>query len=371
MFRLALVVIHRRMVGGAPMGSTEKATFPAEGKVLVTGAAGLVGANLVRRLLSDGHEVRAMVLPGANNRGVDGLDVELVSADLRDPEAVAQAVEGCARVFHVGAKVSTVSPSAAGARVIWDTNVLGTRNVMQAALVRDVQRVVLTGSFSAIGFDPDDPARPAHEGMPFYPYTDWLPYARSKVLAEHETLKAVVDGLDAVIAVATGVLGPYDYLPSRQGRAFIDTAHGEMRAYIPGGSEFVSIADLIEGHMLAMGRGRRGQRYLFSTSYLSLDDLLDLFCEVSGARRPRLRLPPRLIAGAASLYSKPLARYFPNVSQRLTPGVVHILSMHRHGDCSKAEHELGYRSTDMRAAVRETFEFFLREGMIDRSRIRA
>lgn len=353
------------------MARSTEAEFSRTGKVLVTGAAGLVGANLVRRLLEDGYEVRAMVFPGANNRGVDGLDVEVIGADLRDPAAVDRAIEGCARIFHVGAKVSTTSPSAQEARDIWDTNVLGTRNVMRSALERGVERVVLTGSFSAIGFDPDDPARPSHEGMPFFPYTDWLPYARSKVLAEHETLKAVVDGLDAVIAVATGVVGPYDYLPSRQGRALIDTAHGKMRAYIPGGSEFVSTRDLTEGHMLAMARGRRGQRYLFSTSYLSLDDLLDLFCEVSGARRPRLRLPPNLIAGAASLYSKPLARYFPKVPQRLTPGVVHILSMHRHADCSKAADELGYRPTEIRDAVRETFEFFLREGMIDSAKIRS
>jgi len=353
------------------MASTTDAMFSTSGKVLVTGAAGLVGANLVRRLLDAGHTVRAMVLPGANNRGIDGLDVELVQADLRDRDAVARAVDGCARVFHVGAKVSTTSPSAQEARDIWDTNVLGTRNVMRSALEAGVERVVLTGSFSAIGFDPDDPSRPSHEGMPFFPYTDWLPYARSKVLAEHETLKAVIDGLDAVIAVATGVVGPHDYLPSRQGRALIDTVHGKMRAYIPGGSEFVSTADLIEGHMLAMGRGRRGHRYLFSTSYLSLDDLLDLFSEVSGARRPKLRLPPRLIAGAASLYSRPLARFFPGVPQRLTPGVVHILSMHRHADCSKAIDELGYQPTEIRDGIREMFEFFVREGMIDRARIRA
>ncbi|MCA9663579.1 MAG: NAD-dependent epimerase/dehydratase family protein [Myxococcales bacterium] len=353
------------------MSPRSDASFPTSGKVLVTGAAGLVGANIVRRLLDDGHDVRAMVLPGADNRGVEGLEVEVVEADLRDPDAVRRAVKGCARVFHVGAKVSTTSPSAEEERAIWDTNVLGTRNVMRSALAADVERVVLTGSFSAIGFDPDTPSRPAHEGMPFFPFTDWLPYARTKVLAEHETLKAVIDGLDAVIAVATGVIGPYDYLPSRQGRALIDTVHGKMRAYIPGGSEFVSTADLTEGHMLAMARGRKGQRYLFSTAYMSLDDLLDHFCAVSGAKRPRLRLPPKLVAGVSSLYSRPLARYFPKVPQRLTPGMVHIVSMHRRGDCTKAKEELGYQPTDIREAIRETYEFFLREGMIDRERIRA
>lgn len=343
---------------------------PANGKVLVTGAAGLVGANLVRRLIADGHDVRAMVLPGAQNRGVDGLPLEVVHADLRDREAVRRAVRGCARVFHVGAKVSTTSPTPRECREIWDTNVLGTRHVMQAALEHGVARVVLTGSFSAIGFDPDDPSRASDETMPFYPFTEWLPYARTKILAEHETLRAVIDGLDAVIAVATGVIGPHDYLPSRQGSVLVDVAHGELRGYIPGGSEFVGTGDLVEGHILAMERGRRGQRYLFSTAFLTLDDLLDHFCAVSGAPRPRLRLPPALVAGAARLTSRPLARFFPRVPQRLTAGTVHILSMHRHADVSKARRELGYEPTDIREIIRETYEFFLREGMIDRRRLR-
>ena len=351
------------------MGETASSTAK-KGKVLVTGAAGLVGANLVRRLLEDGHEVRAMVLPGANNRGVEGLDVERVEADLRDEAAVRRAVQGTWRVFHVGAKVSTTSPSPAEERAIWDTNVLGTRYVMRAALDAGVERVVLTGSFSAIGFDPDDPSRPAHEGMPFYPFTGWLPYARTKVLAEHETLKAVIEGLDAVIAVATGVIGPYDYLPSRQGGVLIDVAHGKLRAYIPGGSEFVSTRDLIEGHVLAMERGRKGQRYLFSTTYLSLDDLLDLYCAASGARRPRLKLPPGLVAGVTGLYSAALARHFPQVPQRLTPGTVHILGMHRRADTRKAQEELGFRPTPIADAVQETYEFFVREGMIDPRRAR-
>jgi nucleoside-diphosphate-sugar epimerase len=348
----------------------EPRTPSPRGKVLVTGAAGLVGANLVRRLLEDGHELRAMVQPGANNRGVDGLELERVEADLRDEAAVRRAVAGVARIFHVGAKVSTISPSPAEEREIWDTNVLGTRHVMRAALDYGVERVVLTGSFSAIGFDPDDPSRPADEEMPFYPFTDWLPYARTKVLAEHETLKAVALGLDAVIAVATGVIGPHDYLPSRQGRVLIDQAHGRLRAYIPGGSEFVSTRDLTEGHILAMERGRKGQRYLLSTTHLTLEALLDLFAEVSGAPRPRLRLPPRLVAGLSALYSRPLARYFPSVPQRLTPGTVHILSMNRRGDTTKAQQELGFRPTPILDAARETYDFFVRERMINPTRRR-
>jgi nucleoside-diphosphate-sugar epimerase len=352
------------------METSSSTGAPARGKVLVTGAAGLVGANLVRRLIADGHEVRAMVLAGANNRGVDGLPVEVVVGDLRDRAAVDRAVRGCARVFHVGAKVSTTAPTARECREIWDTNVVGTRHVMRSALEHGVARVVLTGSFSAIGFDPDDPSRPSDETMPFFPFTEWLPYARTKILAEHETLNAVVDGLDAVIAVATGVIGPHDYLPSRQGSVLIDVAHGDLRGYVAGGSEFVSTRDLVDGHILAMERGRRGQRYLFSSAFLTLDDLLDHFCAVSGAERPRLRLPAALVAGVARLTSRPLARLFPGTPQRLTAGTVHILSMHRHADVAKAKRELGYAPTPIDEAIRETFDFFLREGMIDRRRLR-
>ena len=334
------------------------------GKTLVTGGSGHFGANLVRRLLDEGHDVRALAQPDADNRGLEGLAVERFDGDVRDAARMREACRGCGQVFHAAAKVSTRAPTPSQEREIYAINVLGTRNVVLGRLEAGVDRLCLTGSFSGIGVDPEDPSRPVHEGMPFYPFMDWLPYARTKALAEHVVLEGVAEGLDAVIAVSTGIIGPNDFLPSRTGKVFIDFAHGDLRGYMPGGSEFVRAADLVEGHLLAMARGKRGRRYLLSTEFLTLDDLLDLFAEHVRRPKPRLRVPVPAMKVAAQLYASTVRRVIPDAPQRLTPGAIEILAMNRHADISRARDELGYEPTSIREAVAETYGFFCDTGMI-------
>jgi nucleoside-diphosphate-sugar epimerase len=336
------------------------------GKTLVTGGSGHFGANLVRRLIAEGHEVRALYQPGANNRALEKLELELFAGDVRDPAAMREACRGCGQVFHAAAKVSTRSPSPAQEREIYEINVLGTRNVVLGSLAAGVDRFCLTGSFSGIGIDPDNPSHPVHEGMPFYPFIDWLPYARSKTLAEHELLKGVADGLDAVIAVSTGIIGPHDFLPSRTGQVLVDFANGKLRGYMPGGSEFVRAADLVEGHLLAMARGKTGRRYLLSTEFLTLDELLDCFAELFGGRKPWLRMPVPLMKTVSRIYAGTVRRVVPEAPQRLTPGAIEILAMNRHADLSLAREELGYQPTSIREAAREAYEFFRDLGLIQR-----
>lgn len=334
------------------------------GKVFVTGGAGHVGNNLVRRLLADGHDVRCLVVPGTNNRGLEGLPIEIVEGDVRNFDSMRTATKGCNRVFHVAAKVSTLNPSAGEQRELFDVNVMGVRNVMRAAMENGVTRAVLTGSFSATGHDLDDPSIPSNEDLPFYPFEDSLPYAKSKVLAEHEMLKCIVDGLDGVIATSCACVGPHDYLPSRMGRTMIDYAHGKLHAYIDGGFDFVNARDLVQGHMLAMEKGRTGQKYIFSTHFHTLSDFVQMFADTLGMPPVRFKLPGPLMAGLTGIYSGTLSKLFPNAPQRLTPGAIRILRMRRHADTTKARTELGYRPTDLRSAVREAFEFLHREGMI-------
>jgi len=335
-----------------------------QGKTLVTGAAGHVGANLVRHLLAAGVDVRVLVHPQHNNRGVEGLAVERVEGDLRDADAVRKAVAGCVRVYHTGAKVSVNSPTPKQTREIWEVNVMGTQHVMQAALRAGVARVCLTSSFSTVGYHADDPSRACAEDLPFFPFIDWMPYSRTKVLAEVETFKAIADGLDAVIAISTGVCGPNDFLPSRTGNVLRSFARGKFRAYIPGGYEAVGVDDLARGHVLAMERGKTGQRYTISTRYVTMDEMLDLFAEVTGKPRKARALPPRLMSGVAKALSSAMTTFFPDAPQQLTPGAVLVLSMQRRADISKARRELGYEPGAIEPVVRDWYEFFVREQMI-------
>ncbi len=338
-----------------------------DGLFLVTGASGHLGANLVRRLLDDGREVRVLLRHGSNNEAMDGLSVDRVYGDLRDRAALDKAMAGVAGIYHAAANVSTVEANERLKREIYECNVIGTRNLLQAAKDAGVERTVVTGSFSAVGYHLDDPSRPATEEVVVYPFDQKLPYARTKEMVEHECLKAVADGQDVVVATSCAILGPNDYKPSRMGQTLIDFTRGRIPAYIPGGFEFVSAYDLCEGHVLSMHRGRRGQKYVFSTQFLSMDDIMALFEEVSGRRRPFVKLPPALMAGFAQISSRFLNTFFPNAPQRFTPGAVRILRQQRRADLTKARNELGYEPGSIRKAVHDAYADFARRGLVPSS----
>ncbi|NUP14226.1 MAG: squalene/phytoene synthase family protein [Polyangiaceae bacterium] len=340
------------------------------GKVLVTGAAGHVGANLVHRLLAEDRDVRVFLRSGSNNEAIDAIEralgkkVERVMGDFRNPSEIAAAVRGCETVFHVGARVSTLSGKPNDLRELYECNVIGTANLLRAAGDAGVKRTVVTGSLSAVGSDLDDPSRPCDESMPFFPFAEHLPYGRTKSLVEHEVLKACVEGVDALVATSCAVLGPWDYKPSRMGRTLIDYATGKLSAYLPGGFDFVSTRDLIDGHILAMERGRTGQRYILSTEFATVDQLMDIFEEVTGRPRPKLRLPPTVMAGVAQVSSFFMSTFFPEKPQRFTPAAVRLLRMERKADTTKAQTELGFKPTSIRPAINEAYVDFARRGLV-------
>jgi nucleoside-diphosphate-sugar epimerase len=341
-----------------------------DGVTLVTGATGHLGANLLRRLLADGQRVRVLLRAGNENASVEGLNVERAYGDLRDPAAIAAAVDGCARIYHTAAVVSTIDGNARHKREIFDSNVIGTRHLLKAAARSRVGRVVVSGSFSAFGHDLDDASRPVNETSVLYPFGRTMPYSMTKVLVEQECLRAAADGLPVVIATSTGIVGPHDYKPSRLGRTLCDFANGRIRFIVPGSHEFVSTRDIVEGHRLAMDKGRPGQSYLFSTEFLSLDRLLSMFAEFAGPQRSYMRLPAGAMLPLAEVASFVLSRVAPSMDQRFTPGAIRRVRQPRRADCSKATAELGFRPTGIREALAEAHAFHCARGAI-RQRARA
>ena len=325
--------------------------------VFVTGSAGHVGANLVRRLLKDGTRIRVLLRNEDNNRALEGLEVERVFGDIRDLNAMRRAVAGCQGVYHVAAMISTIEGNRAYRRKVYECNVLGTRNVLQAAREAQAGRVVVTGSFSAVGYNLDNPSAPSDETMQFYPMERTMPYERSKALVEHECWRAVAQGQDVIVATCCAVIGGADYFPSRLGRTLCDYTDGKLRAYVDGGFEFVAARDIVEGHLLCMHRGRSGEKYIFSSEYKTISEILDLFEEVSGVPRPARRIPSRMMLAFSEVASFYLSRFHPDFPQRFTPGAIRLLKKCRHADTGKARSELGFQPTSIRAAVHEAYAF--------------
>jgi len=326
-------------------------------RVFVTGGSGHVGANLVRLLVERGYRVRALVRPGATREPFDGLELELVTGDVLDPSSLEALVEGCAGGYHAAAMVQTVRGREP---LLYRTNVLGTRNVLDAARAAGVRRVVVTSSLGAVG-QPE--GAPCSERDAFNPFEEHLPYEESKAWMEHECLKAAVGGQDVVMVVSTAVLGPYDFKPSRMGRVVLDFANGNLRAYIPGGFEFVSARDLALGHLLAMERGKRGERYIVSTQFLSVDELMGLLETITGRSRP-LRLPRGAMNVLAHVSSFVLNRVAPERPQRFTPDAVRLLSLERRADIGKARRELGYEPGSIEQALRDAHAGFVARGLV-------
>ena len=336
-----------------PAPSADASTPP----VFVTGAAGHVGANLVRRLLDDGLRVRVLLRHEDNNAALEGLDLERTFGDIRDFDATRRAIEGCRGVYHVAARISTIEGNRAHRREIFDCNVVGTRNVLRAARETEAGRVVMTGSFSAVGYDLDNPSAPSNEAMQFYPMERTMPYERSKSLAEHECWRAAAAGQDVVVATCCAVVGGADFLPSRLGRAMCDYSNRKLHAYVDGGFEFVAARDIVEGHVLCMRHGRSGEKYIFSSEYKTISEIIDLWQEVSGVPRPRRRIPSSAMLVFSEVASFYLSRCHPDFPQRFTPGAIRLLRKRLHADTGKARRELGFKPTSLRAAVHEAYAF--------------
>ena len=264
--------------------------------VLVTGASGFVGSALCRALAQQGHHVRAFHRPTSNLLCLEGLLVEHAVGDILDPATLSPAVDGVELVYHTAAAMGPWKDPSANQR----SHVVGTRNVLEACQAAGVRRVVHTSSVAALGLPDRGPAGwlPIDETHAWnLPDGRW-PYGQAKHLSELEVLRAVREGLDAVIVNPSVVVGPGDLYRASSGVLPL-LARGAWIPAVGGGVNVVSINDVVAGHQAAAERGRIGERYILSGEDLSIVRLLAISCEVAGRKPPRLVLPASLVRAAA------------------------------------------------------------------------
>lgn len=256
---------------------------------LVTGSTGFIGSNLCRALLAEGHTVRAFHRPTSTLRALEGLEVEHVLGDLTQPETIGPAVEGVEVVFHAAAYMGGKHPGKQYA-----VTVEGTRQVLRAALEANVRRLVHTSSVAALGVP--EPGKPElldeHHTWNFRP--EHYPYGYAKYQAELEVQKAVAQGLDAVIVNPSMVFGPGDIY--RQSSSILQAvAKRRLPAAVEGGINVVHIKDVVAGHLAAMARGQRGERYILGGENLAYLSFIQLVARAAGVPAPGLVLPGGLL----------------------------------------------------------------------------
>jgi dihydroflavonol-4-reductase len=325
--------------------------------VLVTGASGFVGSAVARKLAERGHKVRVLMRATSPKTNLAGLDAEPVPGDMRDAESMTRALEGARYLFHVAADYRLW---ARDMEEIVRNNREGTRVTMEAALANGVEKVVYTSSVATLkpktGQSVDETSR--HDEQ-----TAIGAYKRSKVVAERVVEQMVAErGLPATIVSPSTPIGPRDVKPTPTGRILVEAATGRMPAYVDTGLNLVHVDDVADGHLLALDKGRIGERYILGGQDASLKEMLAVIAQLSNRKPPRVSLP------RAPLY--PLAyaaEAFARLSGKEPFVTVDALRMSEHHmffSSAKAERELGYRARPYREAVADALAWFREAGYV-------
>jgi len=262
------------------------------GKTLVTGGSGFVGSHVVRALAGRGDDLRLLLRRGSSLDHLADLELERASGDVLDRRAVARAMKGVDRVFHIAGTTSMLSQHR---EKVFDLNVRGTRTVLQESLEAGVERVVFTSSVAAIG--PAKPRSTADETQPFRAGSLGIAYVNSKHEAEVEALRLAAHGLPVVIVNPSFVLGPDDPKGTSMElvRRFL---LGRIPAYVDGGLNIVDVRDVAAGHLLADQKGEPGERYILAARNFTFDRLFADMARLSGRDHVPVKLPgpPTLLA---------------------------------------------------------------------------
>jgi dihydroflavonol-4-reductase len=323
--------------------------------IVVTGATGHIGNVLTRKLLKSGEKVRAVIPAGEDIRSLEGLELERVEGDLRDLESLIQAFDGARMVYHL-AGIITILPGQDD--FLYQVNVEGTRNVVDACIENDVERLVYTSSVHALEEPPKGTV--IDETCPYGVECARGGYDRTKAQASLEVLKGVKKGLDAVMVCPSGVIGPYDYRISQMGQLILTFMKGNLRAYIDGAYDFVDVRDVAEGLILAGEKGECGESYILSGERITVPELMLTLEDITGVKAPSLKLPlwlVRIASRASPIYynltkSKPL----------FTAYSTEVLVSNSEISSEKARQELGYSPRPIRESIKDSVEWFRENG---------
>jgi dihydroflavonol-4-reductase len=323
-------------------------------KLFVTGATGFVGAHVARLAAAQGAQLR--LLTRATSR-VENLPVgaDVVVGDLREPAGFASALQGCDAVIHVAADYRLWVPAPAE---MYQVNVEGTRELLRLAREAGVRRVVYTSSVATMGFHGDavvDEETPVSEAAMIGHYK------RSKWMAEQVALVAARAGQQVMVLNPTTPIGALDAKPTPTGRIVVDFLNKNFPAYVETGLNLVDVEEIARMHLVALERGRVGERYILGGENLTLKHILDRLAGMTGLPSPTMKVP-HAVAMAYAFFEEMLTGKLRGKEPRATVEAVRMGKKMMFASSAKAERELGLRVMPVDAALRAAVEWFVEHG---------
>jgi len=318
----------------------------------VTGATGFLGSHVARVLVENGANLRLLVRSSSDLRNLEGVPGEQVVGDLRYPSSFDNALSGCDALFHVAAdyRIWVRDPDE-----MYRSNVEGTRAILDSARKKRVRRTVCTSSVATMGFIGD--GSNADENSPVNLGDMIGPYKRSKFMAEQVALEAARNGMDVVVVNPTTPVGERDIKPTPTGRIVVDFLKKKFPAYVDTGLNLVDATECARGHLMALERGRSGERYILGGENLSLKQILDKLAAMTGLPSPTVRVPHFVALGAAVVDELWTGR-IRGLEPRATIDAVQMGRKKMFVNSAKAERELGWKTVPVDASLRRAVDWF-------------
>jgi dihydroflavonol-4-reductase len=328
-------------------------------KAFITGATGFVGAHVARALAVEGADLRLLVRRTSRTENIAELRAEVVEGDLREPESLKKAMQGCEFVFHVAAdyRLWVRDP-----QEMYKANVEGTKAIIEAAQASGVRRVIYTSSVATMGFTKE--GQIATEDSPVSIRDMVGHYKRSKFMAEEIALTAGRKGANVVVVNPTTPIGEYDIKPTPTGRIVVDFLKRKFPAYVDTGLNLADAKEVARGHLLAMEKARPGERYILGGENLTLKQILDKLSAMTGLPSPKMKVPHAVAMGFA-VFDQFFTGMIMDKEPRATIDAVKMGRKKMFASSAKAERELGYKALPVEAALRRAVEWFQAHGYIE------
>jgi dihydroflavonol-4-reductase len=324
--------------------------------VLVTGADGFLGSNIVRALLDKGHSVRALLEPARDTHTLDGLDIEFARGDLFDPPSRRAALEGAGAVIHTVASTA-VWPSR-NPRLA-PLNIGVALELAKDAKAAGATRFVHIGT--ANSFAAGSKERPGTEEGPYDAARFGLDYQDTKREAQERLLALGEDGPEIVIVNPSFMFGPYDSKPG-SGEMLIQVARGAVPGASPGGRCFADVRDVAAGAVAALERGRPGSCYILGGENLSYAELFAKIAAVTGTKAPRITMPAPLVLAFGWLSERGAA--IGGKQPKVSLAMARIACEGQYYSSAKARSELGYTIHPIDRAIADAYAWFKGRGML-------